>query len=135
MDVDAEGRIQEGAMTQDDRLSAIQDAIGGSQGIQVRIAVAEHELAAISQQIGDLRVQLHEHRQVSNKAHSDALSEIRAMRSESIRLDYSTAKWVGIVVATIASLLGVGGVAATRASSPIEVEPPRASATPPAAAQ
>ena len=122
-------------MTQDDRLSAIQDAIGGSQGIQVRIAVAEHELAAISQQIGDLRVQLHEHRQVSNKAHSDALSEIRAMRSESIRLDYSTAKWVGIVVATIASLLGVGGVAATRASSPIEVEPPRASATPPAAAQ
>jgi len=122
-------------MTSDDRLSAIQDAIGGQGGIQVRLAVAEHELASISQQIGDLRVQLHEHRQVSNKAHSDALSEIRAMRSESIRLDYSSAKWLGIVIATAASLLGVGGFAASRASTPIDVDPPRASASPPAAGQ
>lgn len=122
-------------MTQDDRLSAIQDALGGQGGIQVRLAVAEHELASISQQVGDLRVQLHEHRQVSNKAHSDALAELRAIRSESIRLDYSSAKWVGIVIATVASLLGVGGFAASRAAAPAEVDPPRASASPPSAGQ
>jgi hypothetical protein len=120
-------------MTPDDRLQAIQDAIGGQGGIQVRLAVAEHELGAISQQVGDLRVQLLEHRQSSNKAHSDALAELRAMRSESIRLDYSSAKWVGIVIATAASLLGLGGFAASKAAGPIEVDP--APAIPPADAR
>lgn len=116
-------------MTQDDRLQQIQDALGGANGIQVRIAVAEHELASISTQVGDLRVQLQEHRQTSNKAHSDALAELRAIRAESIRLDYSTAKWIGIVIATVASLLGVGGIAATRAAGVAEVDRPASAPT------
>ena len=106
-----------------DDLKEIRAAIEGDDGIRVRLALAEAELKTIAKTVADVRTDLLEHRKISTIAHGEALSEIRAIRSETYRIDAATARWIGIAVAAALSALGVGGGVASRLADAAEATP------------